>query len=461
MMWRARFRVGCLMASDAVGLAAVFLTSAAVYLHLGGKYELREYLNLWPILIVFWFVAGIIRLYHGHIFYPGAPLAPVEELRRMFCAVTLTYLILFAFLALTRRNTDYSRLVLLVSWFLSAGLLVPLRSLVRSLLKRFRLGQIPVLIAGYGRTGRQLAEEIGGSSYYGFALAGFLDDEPVPGRLGSLNEAVPIARERGITVLLCCLPLPLIQECLRDYMAYFTHVSIITNEKGFPISWAYPINVEGLPGIELTNQLRQPVPRFLKISVEVFLAGMGILFLWPLFLLLALMVRLSSSGPIFYRAKRLGLGGRNIEVFKFRTMYADADKRLEEMLAQNPELAAEWRSKFKLDNDARITPLGRFLRKTSLDELPQLFNVLRGEMAMVGPRPIVEAEKAYYGEHYEVFCRVKPGITGLWQVSGRSDISYDRRVALDLYYVFNWSIWLDLYILAMTFLEVTRCRGAK
>jgi Undecaprenyl-phosphate galactose phosphotransferase WbaP len=449
------------MIGDAVGLAVVFLVCAAVYRYFGGEYQLLEYLNLWPILIVFWFVAAVIRLYHGNVFYPGAPLAPVEELRRMFFAVTLTYLILFAFLALTRRMTDYSRFVLLTSWFLSAGLLVPLRSLVRGLLKRFRLGQIPVLIVGYGHTGRQLAEVIAHSSYYGFTLAGFLDDEPFTGRLGALNDTVPIARKRRITVLLCCLPFTSIQHNLRDYLAYFTHVSIITNENGFPISWAYPINVEGLPGIELVNQLRQPMPRLLKITVEVFLAAMGILFLWPLFLLLALMVRLSSPGPVFYRAKRLGLGGESIEVFKFRTMYADADKRLEEMLAQNPELAAEWRSKFKLDNDARITPLGRFLRKTSLDELPQLFNVLRGEMAMVGPRPIVEAEKAYYGEHYEVFCRVKPGITGLWQVSGRSDTSYDRRVGLDLYYVFNWSIWLDFYILAMTFLEVARCRGAK
>ena len=142
-------------------------------------------------------------------------------------------------------------------------------------------------------------------------------------------------------------------------------------------------------------------------------------------------------------------------------MYEDADDRLESILAEDPELARQWRLRFKLDHDPRITPLGKFLRKSSLDELPQFFNVLHGEMAVIGPRPIVEAEKVYYGSNYEVFARVKPGITGLWQVSGRSDTTYERRVDLDMHYVMNWSVWLDFYILLKTVLEVFRCRGAK
>ena len=141
--------------------------------------------------------------------------------------------------------------------------------------------------------------------------------------------------------------------------------------------------------------------------------------------------------------------------------YADADKKLEALLASDAQLALEWRTNFKLNNDPRITPLGRFLRKSSLDELPQLFNVIRGEMAIIGPRPIVEAEKEYYGEAYEAMSMVKPGISGYWQISGRSDVSYERRVELDLFYVFNWSIWFDLYIMMMTVVEVLRCRGAK
>ncbi len=460
MMHPGRFRVCCLMAGDLAGLALIFLGCAALYRQCGGYYLLRTYWNLWPMLPIYACTAGVIRLYHGNVFYPGAPLAPVEELRRMFFAVTLTYLLLFAFLAISR-NTNYSRLVLLASWMLSVGLLLPIRGVVRRLLKHFRAGQTPVLIAGSGRAGRQLAEELRRSSYFGFDPAGFLDDSPETERLGALNEAVRIGRERNITSLICCLPFDACQRHLRDYMHYFMHVSLLTDARGFPISWAYPVNFNGLPGMELNNQLRRPMPRLVKTLVEGTLAALGILFLWPLFLLLALAVKFSGPGPILYRAKRLGLNGKTIQVWKFRTMCADADQRLEEMLMTNPGLAEEWRSKFKLDHDPRMTPLGSFLRKTSLDELPQLFNVLRGEMAMIGPRPIVEAEKAYYGKEYEAFCRVKPGISGLWQVSGRSDTNYDRRVALDLHYVFNWSVWLDLYILVMTFGEVIKCRGAK
>lgn len=131
------------------------------------------------------------------------------------------------------------------------------------------------------------------------------------------------------------------------------------------------------------------------------------------------------------------------------------------MLEENPSLAGEWRERVKLENDPRVTKIGLYLRRTSLDEMPQLFNVLCGEMAMIGPRPIVEPEVAYYGENYELFSRVKPGITGLWQVSGRSDISYEKRVRLDMYYILNWSIWLDVHILSRTLLEVIRCRGAR
>ena len=142
-------------------------------------------------------------------------------------------------------------------------------------------------------------------------------------------------------------------------------------------------------------------------------------------------------------------------------MYADADARLEKLLASNSEIAAEWEKNFKLAKDPRITPLGKFLRRTSLDELPQLFNVFSGEMALIGPRPIVQAEVAYYGDAYPVFSSVRPGVTGLWQVSGRSETDYARRVDLDTYYVLNWSPWMDIWILVRTVFAVLFMRGAR
>jgi lipopolysaccharide/colanic/teichoic acid biosynthesis glycosyltransferase len=146
--------------------------------------------------------------------------------------------------------------------------------------------------------------------------------------------------------------------------------------------------------------------------------------------------------------------------WKFRTMVENAEQLLEEHLAKNPQLREEWDNTHKLRQDPRVTRIGRILRRTSLDELPQIWNVLRGEMSLVGPRPVVSAEVEKYGESFDFYRAVRPGITGLWQVSGRSDTSYSERVALDVRYVRHWSVWLDIYLLARTFRVVFRGSGA-
>ncbi len=177
--------------------------------------------------------------------------------------------------------------------------------------------------------------------------------------------------------------------------------------------------------------------------------------LWaPLMLALAGVVRLTSSGPAFYGHERVGRGGRTIRCLKLRTMVADADTRLAQLLASDPILAEEFARTFKLKHDPRVTRIGRFLRKTSLDELPQLVNVLKGEMSIVGPRPIVEDEMRRYGQYMPIVLSARPGMTGLWQVSGRSDVSYSTRVALDVQYAFGQSFSGDLSIIARTFVRV-------
>ena len=200
--------------------------------------------------------------------------------------------------------------------------------------------------------------------------------------------------------------------------------------------------------------------RFQKRVMDSVLATVAFLAFLPAFVLIPILIKLTSRGPVFFRHRRLGRGGREIRIWKFRSMYADSDARLKELLANNPDAAREWSETFKLAKDPRVTPFGRFLRKTSLDELPQLFNVFAGEMALIGPRPIIEKEIPYYGDSYGVFSSVRPGITGLWQVSGRSDTGYVRRVALDTYYVLNWSPWMDLWILVRTVYAVLFMRGA-
>ena len=184
------------------------------------------------------------------------------------------------------------------------------------------------------------------------------------------------------------------------------------------------------------------------------------LFLLPLMVVVALAIHLQDGGPVLFRHRRMGLNGRPFYCLKFRTMAVDAETRLAELLARDPAARQEWAKDHKLRNDPRVTPLGAFLRRSSLDELPQLFNLLRGEMSLVGPRPIVEAEIVRYGWRYRHYCAVKPGITGLWQVSGRNDVSYRSRVALDTLYARKRSLLLDIWILAATVPAVLTKRGS-
>ncbi len=197
-----------------------------------------------------------------------------------------------------------------------------------------------------------------------------------------------------------------------------------------------------------------------KRTVDVILTLLALAFLSPLMAVIALSVWVQDQGPVLYFHTRIGRGGKPFRCIKFRTMAVDAAEQLDAYLADNPFARAQWLRDHKLRTDPRITRLGRFLRRSSLDELPQLFNVLAGDMSLVGPRPIVDAETAKYGIHFQDYCEVRPGITGLWQISGRSNIDYPARVALDVDYVRSASLPLDLKILALTIPAVLAGRGS-
>jgi Undecaprenyl-phosphate galactose phosphotransferase WbaP len=194
--------------------------------------------------------------------------------------------------------------------------------------------------------------------------------------------------------------------------------------------------------------------------LDLLLIFLALPLLVPVILCTMLAIRIDSSGKVFYRQTRIGKCGQTFKVLKFRTMVENADIVLKKYLEENPEMQAEWAADQKLRNDPRITRVGRILRKTSLDELPQLWNVIKGEMSLVGPRPIVAAEIERYGDKFKYYEQVPPGISGLWQVSGRNDVDYEQRVNLDAYYVRNRSIWMNLHIIIRTFLVVLRRDGA-
>ena len=228
-------------------------------------------------------------------------------------------------------------------------------------------------------------------------------------------------------------------------------------------SYSYT-EIAGRPYYAAERKLRVPADffryRVIKRGLDILLVLISLPVTIPILAVVAVLVKLSSPGPIFYSHRRIRTTGSFFSMWKFRTMCQNSTEVLEQYLAKHPKARSEWNRSHKLRNDPRITPIGSFLRRYSIDELPQLWNVLSGQMSLVGPRPIVAAEVEKYGECFECYCQVKPGLTGLWQVSGRSKLSYDARVALDCTYVRGWSLLRDFVILLKTFVAVLNRDGA-
>jgi undecaprenyl-phosphate galactose phosphotransferase len=217
---------------------------------------------------------------------------------------------------------------------------------------------------------------------------------------------------------------------------------------------------ERLMMLRLRNNLASPLNRWLKYNFDFTVTLVGTLVISPLLLLIALWIYYDSPGSVIFKHRRVGKDGKEFNCYKFRTMCVDAEAKLDELLTNDAASKAEWELSFKLKDDPRITRSGKFLRKTSLDELPQIFNVLKGEMSLVGPRPVVRAELERYGICLRDYLLVRPGITGMWQINGRSDTTYNERVQIDSWYVRNWSIWIDMVILFRTFKSVVKTKGA-
>ena len=416
---------------------------------------LPYWFNVWPMVFVFAVINWFSRLYHGRGTYPAMPLPEVEEFKRLVLSATAAHVLLLAYLSFNKiSGATMSNWILILAFALTAVGAQPMRYAVRHLLARLGWGQIPCLVVGEGSSVARLRSALESSSYYGFRIVRQFGQH-------DLAALLEFAREQNVRHLFACYSDDrFFKASFPELAQQFTFIEFIPTAESFPTSGAQIVQVGGLGGLEMTNQRQLKLLTLTKSVVDRSLAMVIFLFAVPFFLIIPVLIKLTSRGPVFYKAKRLGKKGRPISVWKFRSMYADADRRLQAMLAADPALKAELEKDFKLKNDPRVTPLGRFMRKTSIDELPQLFNVFLRDMALIGPRPIVEKEVEKYGKAYEIFASVKPGITGLWQASGRSDCSYDERVALDVHYILNWSPWMDLWIVFRTAAAVLKMKGS-
>lgn len=364
-----------------------------------------------------------------------------HESHRILNALAFSFLLILSLEALTNSFEQYSK-TLIVLTFIDLALFMPLsKYAAKHYLFSTNLWKREAKIYGDDEF---LKNEIFKNKYLGYVESDKDDVKTVFINSNALsNEELKLSLEQEIKLAKEVLFIPIINEYNLSQSTIYEFMNTRTNM------------------IVLANSLKSKFQLCLQSLFNYTLAICLLPILLPTIAILGYLIKKESPGPIFFAHNRIGKDGRVIPTYKFRSMYIDAKERLEKLLEESVELKQEWETNFKLKNDPRVTKIGTFLRKTSLDELPQIFNVLKGEMNFVGPRPVVQEElDMYYKQDAEYYSMVKPGITGLWQVSGRSDTDYDFRIATDKWYVRNWSLWLDIVILFKTVKVVLFREGA-
>ncbi|HWF07889.1 MAG TPA: undecaprenyl-phosphate galactose phosphotransferase WbaP [Bryobacteraceae bacterium] len=452
-----------LVIGDALSLALAGAIAILVKLVPSGQMgSLHSYLALIPLLPVFLLVYCAIGL------YSGISLGSPEELRRLTLSSILVSLLLGVLTFPARGTGTVFTGTMAIALFWSV-ILVPLtRVCLRMKFAGSSWWGYPTVVFGDKANAEALIRNLVIEPGLGLKPIGLF----APDAWRSVH-GVPALAERELDRMAHSIHGPAyavlvssgatreqMDTLIRAYRRYFSHILVIPNFSGFSCLWVNPRNLGGMLGLEVCQQVFLPSRQLVKRIIDLVLTiAIGVV-LAPVLLLVALAIRLDSPGPIIYGQRRIGRGGRDFKAWKFRSMVANADEILRVYLDENPELRAEWDATHKLKDDPRVTKLGRFLRRTSLDEFPQLWNVLTGEMSLVGPRPIVRDEIRHYGMDFETYTYVQSGLTGLWQVSGRSETSYEQRVDFDRFYVQNWSVWLDLCILFRTIGTVLSRAGA-
>ncbi len=384
------------------------------------------------------------------------------EFKQILNAIILVMLV-DAFLRFTFKQ-DFSRLFLVSGWAITAMAIVMGRFVMRAVLKKFDLWHIRVLVIGEGEGSivEKAIETINLERDLGYVYAGLADPDDQELRQGKTWQQICGQYDADHVIIAMSTSAPqttnkVIEELLRESIS-FSLFTVLQSLPSCNLSMHPFINRRAFLVVH-DSKLQQFLPRTIKRACDIVFSIIALILLLPIMLVVSFFVRL-DGGPATFKHRRMGMYGNKFNCLKFRSMIENSAEALKKHLAENPEARAEWERDHKLSNDPRISAIGSFLRKSSLDELPQLINVIRGEMSLVGPRPIVDAEIYRYGDHIGDYTNVRPGVTGLWQVSGRNNVSYDERVEMDAWYVRNWSIWLDIVIILKTIPALMSKRGA-
>jgi len=385
----------------------------------------------------------------------------------IYIMVTLIFIMFIAHIAGTT-----SRLFIFLLWIFSFLLIILFRFFLKIVLDKCKILRVPILIMGAGKTAALVLQELKNDIGLGYYFVGFLEDNipdervvAIIPQLGKFSDAKRVIAEMKVSHILVIAPGlddSTIQEIVYSLQPFVKEIAFIPDMGKMPLA---TLDMESLIDghvviFKIRNNLSVWHNKAFKFCFDMVCTFIGMILISPILVFIGVWIYLDSPGPIIFKQTRIGKNGKEFYCYKFRTMCVDAEEKLKNLLKHDPQAKAEWEKDFKLKEDPRITKSGDFLRKTSLDELPQIFNVLKGEMSLVGPRPIVEAEVVRYSKYIADYYMVRPGITGIWQTSGRSDVTYDERVQMDTWYVRNWNVWLDIILLWRTFKVVIDKKGA-
>lgn len=395
-----------------------------------------------------------------------------EEFKVLIKSATIASSIIMIFIFITRKQLQFSRTVVVLAWLLSLFLFPLFRYFLKIILVKANLWKQKLIIIGVHTISLDILRSIKKDKTMGYEVIGFIDNDPekkgkkfgdtkVIGLFTDLEDISKVYKSKDIMITTPHMPRRNLKEFLSRCESISDSMWLVPRTGDF-ITEGVKIEVIGdVLTLYVKKNLAKPWNIFIKGFYEELLTLVIVILLIPIFVLITMAIKLDSKGPIIFKQKRLGRRRKMFSVIKFRSMYVNSEKILEEYLNKDQKAKAEWRKYKKLRSyDPRVTKVGKFIRKYSLDELPQLFNVLQGKMSLVGPRPYLLDELEGKDLFIETITKTKPGITGLWQISGRSELLFEERLALDEHYIRNWSLWLDIIILLKSIKVVFSPKGA-
>lgn len=453
-----------------ISLIYFILYAWRIHIEFGIPFELFEltnprFANYLYFYMIFILIYGCLVLnYRAYSFIASSGL--VDEILKTIKAISFAFLFSVG-ISFLLKIVDLSRIVIVSYWFAAVSAVTVLRFIKRKMYLLLNSREIlskSVIIVGAGKVGSSLLKEFQTHSWLGYKVVGYVDDEmsdSVSG-ISCLGKTAQLKNilEQQVLIDEIIITIPsereLVHQIISDFRKSPIEIKVIPDMFNLVLGSVEIGNINSLPTVSLVRTPMRGIGYVFKRASDIVLSSIGLLVLSPVILVTSLCIKLESKGPVIYKQKRIGKNGKVFNMYKFRSMVQDADKMLLELAKQNEVEGLA----FKIKDDPRTTKVGRFIRKYSIDELPQLFNVLKGDMSLIGPRPPLDIEVAQYGDWEWRRLEVLPGITGLWQVSGRSDLSFQQWINLDIYYIENWSIALDLKILIKTIPVVLKGEGA-